>query len=139
MGWRSIGKDVEPDGKPFTDPVDAFERAYNAYLERQGEPPESQLGFPIPTRVMDREPENSHATRNLLDWCFDPYTQRMALEDGNTHEELDQIASGVLKWAVRWHTPITDGERNVAKRLGIDVSMLGRHVVTRGTLHRLGI
>lgn len=137
MGWVKVGNDVEPDGKPFESPRDTFEQAYNDRLDK-GESVEDLDGLPLSTRTMERKPENEAATRNLLDWFFDAYTQSQAISAGNTHEELDQLAKEGLTWAGYHGIPITDAERNVAERLGVNVKHLGSKPVTPSTSHRLG-
>ncbi|MNL43730.1 hypothetical protein D3C87_1662570 [compost metagenome] len=87
---------------------------------------------------MERDPETPEATRSLLDWFFDTYTQEKAIEAGTPHDELDLLAREVLHWGAKYHVLISDAERNVAERLGVDVAHLGRRVVTAATFHRLG-
>ena len=138
MGWISIGDDnFEPDGKPFESPRDSFERAYNDALARGIEEPDPEE-LPLSTTIADPKPTAEANCRNALDWFFEPYTQEKALEAGNTHEELDHLAKGFLTWGAYYGVPITDAERNVANRLGVNVEHLGRKVVTRATAHKLG-
>ncbi|MNX94014.1 hypothetical protein D3C86_1262290 [compost metagenome] len=136
MAWIRVGNDIEPDGQPFEDPRDSFERTFNAVLARGGVPDVEEL--PLSTRIMERDPESPEAARNLLDWFFDPFTQDKALDAGSPHEELDHLAREAFRWAIKYGVPITDPERIVAKRLGVAAEHLGRKALTRSTYHRLG-
>ncbi len=128
MGWKQLQDgSLRIDGQRFDNPRDSFERAVNAYLEQNdGERPPSeeislQFGWPLSTRIGEPRPFSDAACRNHLDWICNAHTRALAVENGNTPAELDIIAGNVLRWAGYFGIPITDAERNIAKRLGIEV------------------
>ena len=129
MAWTKVGDDYQPDGASFNPPRDSFETRYNQVLaEGRGIPEDFSLhsGWPIPSGFMERRPDGQADTRNLLDWFFDSWTQYLARENGNSDSEMDSLAREALQWAVVLNVPITDAERNVARRLGVGVDHLAR-------------
>lgn len=141
MAWAKVGNDFEPDGAFFEDPIDTFERKYNAERARgivDNDEISLENGWPLSSRTMERRPTGKEETRNLLDWYFSWRTQEMASENGNTPEELDKLAREALLWAACFEVPITDAERNVARRLGVQVDHLAPLPDTRLRHHRLG-
>lgn len=146
MAWKTH-KDgrLEADGSPFENPADSFEKAYNAHIEKHGAAAEhhdidASQGWPLSTRAAEPKPRSSEEVRRFLDAFFSPHMQDKALEAGNSDEELDKIAKDILNWAVYYHTPLLATERNVAGRLGVDVSACPEQHDDRIRHHsRLGI
>ena len=127
MAWAKVGSEIQPDGGPFEPAADSFETKYNAELAK-GKVDNDNLslenGWPIPTGFMEQRPSGEGEVRQMLDWLFNSRTQEMARENGNTDEELDRISKDALNWAAYFKVAITDSERNVAKRLGVNVDHL---------------
>ena len=115
----------EHDGKPFDPPDDSFEREYNQRL-KDGDDLEDEIfdpvhGWPVSMRSYTSKFRDAAHVRSAMDQFFGANFQRMCLGSGNTPAELDELASRLLTHAAKLRAPVTDRERVIAKRLGIDV------------------
>ena len=104
MGWKiDASDDKVVDGRPFDNPADTFEYAYNQRLRTDPEAcaPDELLidpydGWPLPSHMFTREPEN---LGSLLDWYFHTDVQNAAFNAGNLPSELDAISTRLLGYA----------------------------------------
>lgn len=133
MAWKSINGRTQPDGKPFAKPADSFERVFNERLDanpRTATDPDVVFdpinGWPLSTRNYQAQPASSKLLRRQLDQFFDPQYQSRCVEAGNTPQELDMLAKRLLAHAVMLDCPVTDREKVVATRLGVNLGALPR-------------
>jgi hypothetical protein len=143
MAWITHQNgDMEPDGKPFDQPADSFEAHYNEALA-SGNVDHDEMdvsnGWPLSTHAAEPKPRSSEEVRLFLDAHLAPYNQQLALEAGNTHDELDKIAKQALAWALYFKTPLTHSEKNLAKRLGLEPDKNPDQADSRERHHSLGI
>jgi hypothetical protein len=116
----------EPDGHPFEAPADSFERVYNHRLAVDPEGTKDAVhdphnGWPISMRAFTTKPATKHL-RAVMNQFFEDRYQHAALEAGNSPEELDTLAKRLLAFAAMDGLPVTDRERTLAERLGVDLS-----------------
>lgn len=127
MAWKdNPDGTIDPDGTPFDEPADSYERRYNQFLQEEGRAPDRHEmdvseGWPLTSRAAEPKPRSAEEARRILDAFHSPHFQDQALTAGNTHEELDKISKDALTWAAYHRAPVTAGERNLAKRLGVEV------------------
>lgn len=131
----------EPDGTPFAPATDSFENAYNVQLAMHGADGlpanlSPTNGFPFSTRNFQAVAGGAKTLRPTMNYYFDPGVQRDALASGNTPDELDMLAKRLLAHAVMCDCPVTDRERAMAERLGVNVLALPREIETpAGTVY----
>lgn len=125
-----------PDG-PFEPPLDSFDKVWNYRLKIDG--PEAcaeavldpREGWPLSTRNFSEKPASVDDLVSQLATFFEPSYQQLCLQAGNTDQELDTLAKRLLAFAAMLDAPVTDRERQLAKRLGVDLDANPRREESR--------
>lgn len=116
----------EGNGLPFENPCDEYERTYNARLEANPASVEGEVfdpinGWPMSTKNYQQPPTSDEQMRHNLNLFFDANHQHRCLAAGNTPQELDLLAKRLLTFAAMRGIPVTDRERTIASRVGVDL------------------